>query len=182
MTTDWSIIAERNRISITWKAKIKPEFWIKHTATCRTELNFEPYLEKHKLLSSKRNSFDQTRLKDWSVCYFTITLVFNPASLDPGKSIHAFTGVVWAGSFNNCISDLFQLQWVLDYLNPDYQCLNTLTSAHVAMFSAAAGKDFAVTGDLLQGKAKLLYERLYPKATTPFHPPQDFDHDLQLVR
>ena len=35
------------------------------------------------------------------------------------------------------------------------------------MFSAAAGKDFAVTEVLLQEKAKLLYERL-PNATMPF--------------
>ena len=75
-----------------WKSNFNPLFWIKHTATCRTELNFEPYLEKYKLLSPKEKMFEQTDLKDWSVCYFTITLVFNPATLDQGKGIHAFTG------------------------------------------------------------------------------------------
>ena len=41
-------------------------------------------------------------------------------------------------------------------------------SADVTMFLAAAGKDAAVTAVLLQGKAKLLYEQLFPNATTPF--------------
>ena len=35
-----------------------------------------------------------------------------------------------------------------------------------------------VTGVLLQKKSKLLYERLFPDATTPFHPVQDFADDL----
>ena len=103
MTTDWSIIPGRNMISIKWKSKVYPFFWIKQTTTCRTELIFEPYVEKYNLLSPKQESFDQTDLKDWSVCYFTITLVFNPASLDPGKSVRACTGMIWAGSFNNCM-------------------------------------------------------------------------------
>ena len=39
-------------------------------------------------------------------------------------------------------------------------------------------KDVLVAGVLLQEKAKLLYERLYPDCTTPFQPVQDLDHDL----
>ena len=33
-----------------------------------------------------------------------------------------------------------QVQWGLDYLNPNYPYPNTWTSAHVAMFSALVGK------------------------------------------
>ena len=38
----------------------------------------------------------------------------------------------------------------------------------VTIFSGAAGKDVLVTGVLLQEKAKVLYERLFPDATTHF--------------
>ena len=109
MTTDWSVISGINTIEIKWNVKINPLFWIKQTSTCRTELNYKPYLEKYKLLSPKERSFHQARLKDWSVCHFTITLVFNPATIDPGKSIHAFTGVVWAGCLDNFVCKLLQL-------------------------------------------------------------------------
>ena len=34
----------------------------------------------------------------------------------------------------------YRVQWVLDYQNPDFLYLSTWTSAHVAMFSAPAGK------------------------------------------
>ena len=60
------------------------------------------------------------------------------------------------------------LKWVIDYPHPNYPYPNTWTSSDVAMFSAAAGKDLAVTGVLLQKKVKLLYEGLFPNATMPF--------------
>ena len=61
-----------------------------------------------------------------------------------------------------------KVQWVLNYLNPDYLNSQLSESLDVAMFSAAAEKDVLVAGVLLQEKAKLLYERLFPDATTPF--------------
>ena len=64
--------------------------------------------------------------------------------------------------------DNFELQWVPNYQNPDYLNSRLSESLDVAMFSAAAGKDVRLTGVLLQEKAKLLYERLFPDATTPF--------------
>ena len=43
------------------------------------------------------------------------------------------------------------------------------------MFSAAAGKDvLLVTGVLLKEKAKLLYERLFTDAATPFSASTEF--------
>ena len=68
---------------------------------------------------------------------------------------------------------LHLIQWVPDYPNTDYPNTDYPNSRlserlDVAMFSAAAGKDVPVTGVLLQEKAKLLYERLFPHATTPF--------------
>ena len=47
------------------------------------------------------------------------------------------------------------------------------------MFAAPAGKDVAVTGVLLQEKAKVLYERLSRMLQRFFHPLRDLDHDLQ---
>ena len=49
------------------------------------------------------------------------------------------------------------------------------------MVSAAAGKDVLVAGVLLQEKAKLLYERLFPNATAPFQPVRNLVHDLQRL-
>ena len=46
------------------------------------------------------------------------------------------------------------------------------------MFSAATEKDILVTGVLLQEKANVLYELLFPDATMPFLPVQDLDHDF----
>ena len=42
------------------------------------------------------------------------------------------------------------------------------------MFSAVAEEDVLVTGVLLQKKAKLLYERLFPDATMTFSANTDF--------
>ena len=40
-----------------------------------------------------------------------------------------------------CRDDCYlQVQWVLDYLNPDYPYPDIWTTAHVTMFSAPAGK------------------------------------------
>ena len=50
------------------------------------------------------------------------------------------------------------LQWVLDYPNPDYPYPHIWMSVHIAMFSVPAGNYVAVTGALLQEKARLLYE------------------------
>ena len=51
----------------------------------------------------------------------------------------------------------------------------------VAMFLAVAGKRRSSHWSSATGKAKLLYERLFPNATTPFHPVRDLDHDSQCL-
>ena len=47
------------------------------------------------------------------------------------------------------------------------------------MFSVPAGKGIAVTGVLLQEKAKLLYERFSQTLQRFFHAVRDLDHNLQ---
>ena len=58
------------------------------------------------------------------------------------------------------ISVTNQQQWVLDYPNPNHLYPDIWMSAHIAMFSVPVGKYVAVTGVLLQEKARLLYEQL----------------------
>ena len=56
--------------------------------------NYEPYFKSSNQLYPTTKTVFQKDLKHWSACDFTIILLFNPASLDPGKTIHAFTGEV----------------------------------------------------------------------------------------
>ena len=52
------------------------------------------------------------------------------------------------------------VQWVLDYLNPDYPYPDIWTSAHITISWSQREKYAAVTGVLLQEKAKLLHEQI----------------------
>ena len=69
---------------------------------------------------------------------------------------------------NGDYGKFFQVHWVLDYPNSDYPNSQLSELLDKASFSAAEAKDVPVTGVLLQEKAKLLYERLFPNATTHF--------------
>ena len=60
------------------------------------------------------------------------------------------------------------MQYVPDYLNPDYPNSRLSECLDVTMVLAAAGKRRLITGILLQEKANLLYECLFPDGTTPF--------------
>ena len=53
-----------------------------------------PYYQSSFLLNPQADTFVQGDLKNWSACDITVTLVFNPASLDPGKTLHVFTSEV----------------------------------------------------------------------------------------
>ena len=74
---------------------------------------------------------------------------------------------------------MYIVQQIPDHPNPDYPNSQSSERLDSAMFSAAAGKDVLVIEVVLQEKAKLLYERLFPHATKPFQPVRELDHDLQ---
>ena len=68
---------------------------------------------------------------------------------------------------------------------PIIRILDYLNSWASPCFRQQWEKDIPVTGILLQEKAKLLYERIFPDATTPFSaifpPVRDLDNDLQRL-
>ena len=51
----------------------------------------QPYTDKTHFLSPETHLFTLKDLKHWSVCNLTITTVYNPATLDVGKIIYAYT-------------------------------------------------------------------------------------------
>ena len=70
---------------------MKSSLWIKHTVSCRTARSFGPYLEEAKTLLPTATIIFLQNLTESSLCYVKITVVYNPVTLDPGKSINVFT-------------------------------------------------------------------------------------------
>ena len=111
-----------------WKSKFIPPFGTKQKSSCWTRESRSPYYQSSFLLSPQAETFVQGYLKDWSACDITITLVFNPASLDPGKTLHVLTSEVlrhvtkW---LDNCFKiwllnipithSHIQISWVMKY-------------------------------------------------------------------
>ena len=91
LTSFWSISAGSNWVLIKWKSTMNPPFWVKQSTSCRTMQSSEPYFVDAKILKPTVNSIVQNDLKEWSICNFSITAVYNPATLDQGKSIYVFT-------------------------------------------------------------------------------------------
>ena len=86
--------------------------------------------------------------------------------------------------YNTCTTHtihLFTVQWVLDYLNPDYPYLDIWTSAHVAMFSVPAGKGCCGQWSFATGESKAAGQMTFTNTTTLFfHAVRDLDHDYNV--
>ena len=73
---------------------------------------------------------------------------------------------MWYSGFSTTRTPIIRIRTPIIHIQSPIIHIRTL--AHVTLFSAAVGKDVAVTAVLLQEKAKLLYEQLFLNTTTPF--------------
>ena len=109
LTTRWSMTAGNNWISIKWKSSITPKFWTKQESTCWTMESHLPYYRSSFRLSPQADTLVQSNHKHWSACDITITLIFNPASLDPGKTLHVLTSEALGHVIKRLVNSLKRL-------------------------------------------------------------------------
>ena len=103
------------------------------------------------------HSIQRQKLSKWLKFLFLVEFPFNHISSTSTRCfVKCSTKQVWL------------LKWVLDYPNPDYPYLDIWTSAHVAMFSAPAGKRCCGHWSFARGESKAAVRMTFPNATTLF--------------
>ena len=84
-------------------------------------------------------------------------------------------------SSSNILKQVDIVQWILDYLNPNYPYPDIWTSAHITILSVPLEKIRRSCWSFATGESKTAVRTTFLNATTLFHTVQDLVHDLQRL-
>ena len=80
-----------NLIEVSWRPPKYEPYIYKLSSVCRTLWNGEQYVIQNESLASNSTSFRLSDLRPGSICSIALIAAYNPASLDQGIRIEAYT-------------------------------------------------------------------------------------------